>query len=315
MKFENVGVNALAVAAAAGLGSVSAYSFENTAPLLVSSKLAHGVQSKYIDTLDNINLKINEITERFCSNQGGNPLIYLRVHGLDESQLSSIDFINDSDSSLKALSNLVVYSSKDELSSPPFGKSCISSVYTDMSNYEFPKWSSNTNVAVIDIFNDDDINETINVLTENINMESCIIQGIPTFQAPSNSLLKQTSDKIKEILDSTKKREDIDYDAVESELKESFDEINQMLDDSTVTIYDDEDEWSDFHQEGGVNKLAKTDGSLFDNYAFFSTGIWMSTIVFLFLAWLLSIALGWLGDLKISYKAFDKPIDFEKKLQ
>ncbi|TID31056.1 hypothetical protein CANINC_000300 [Pichia inconspicua] len=309
MKLGCLSLSALALGTQLGL--VSAKSFENTAPVLVSSNLAEGIESKYIDSISNVNTLLDEVMEEFCAKKEGTPLIYLRLFGFDEFQLSSIDFIETEKSNLKTLTNLVVYPSKDSVSSIEPGKSCVNTAYFN-SVEEIPSnYRSQLQVAFIDIHYNDDIKENIETITANLDLENLIVQVVPTFESPSNSLLQKTSEKIREIIDSTKKREEIDYDAVEQELKDSFEEINQLLDESPVSAWDDETTFT----KNDKSTIANPNGSLFDNYAFFSTGIWMTTIVFLFLAWLLSIALGWLSDLKISYRAFDKPIDFEKKMQ
>ncbi|ODQ81260.1 hypothetical protein BABINDRAFT_121907 [Babjeviella inositovora NRRL Y-12698] len=53
--------------------------------------------------------------------------------------------------------------------------------------------------------------------------------------------------------------------------------------------------------------------NLFTHYQFFTPGVWMSTIVSLLLVGILYVALSWVSNLKISYRAFDKPLDFDKK--
>ncbi|ANZ74354.1 BA75_01121T0 [Komagataella pastoris] len=56
-------------------------------------------------------------------------------------------------------------------------------------------------------------------------------------------------------------------------------------------------------------------GSAMDKYTFFTAGIWMTTIVSLFLVWIFSIALNWVSSLQISYKAFEKQVNPQKKTQ
>lgn len=308
MKLSLLSINALAFGTQWGL--TSATSFENTAPILVSSNIANNVESKYIDTIDNVNNLLEQISEGLCAKKQKQPLIYLRMHKFDEFQPSYFDFLNTDTTTLKTLTNLVVYPNKESAFNVKLGESCVNTVNVESVDENSLNWSNDIQVALIDIYNSADIKDTIEKITEKIDMESLIVQVVPAFELPSNSLLQQTSEKIKEFIYSNKKREEIDYDAVEQELKNSFDEINELLDDSPVSALSDKNSL-----KNGEASIVNPNGSLFDNYAFFSTGIWMTTIVFLFLAWLLNIALGWLGDLKISYRAFDKAIDFEKKLQ
>lgn len=66
-------------------------------------------------------------------------------------------------------------------------------------------------------------------------------------------------------------------------------------------------------EENTAPVTKKTNSNLFTNYQFFSPGIWMGLIVSGFLLFILSNALSWVSALEISYKAFDKQVDYEKK--
>lgn len=295
MKSATIGSSALPIVAAFS-SLASAASFENTAPLLISSKLLLNsdiISPEYINTFSNVKENVRELTESLCSN--AERITVIRFSGLDESNVSD-DFLNEF-----YLSNAfdhVVYQSKEDStdSSSLLGESC-SGLANVLSVSSYDELKS----AAVD--------------------DNLIIQGLPTFKAPSDSIMEQAALKFSNVLKTDKnndKREDnIDYDEVEKELEDAFSEINNMLDDELVTIYNEENTFTKTAQVSSNSKKNQTvvDGSLFDKYGFFSTGIWMGTIVLLFLAWLLSIALGWLNSMQISYGAFEKPFDFEKKLQ
>lgn len=55
--------------------------------------------------------------------------------------------------------------------------------------------------------------------------------------------------------------------------------------------------------------------NLFTNYGFFTPGIWMCLIISGFLVSIMYVVMSWMTSLEISYKAFDKQIDFEKKTE
>lgn len=58
-----------------------------------------------------------------------------------------------------------------------------------------------------------------------------------------------------------------------------------------------------------------TGDSLFENYKFFSPGIFMGTLVAIFLLLILSQAVSWLSDLQVSYKSFEGKRESQSKQQ
>lgn len=66
-------------------------------------------------------------------------------------------------------------------------------------------------------------------------------------------------------------------------------------------------------QEAGNFNL--TGDSLFDNYKFFSPGIFMGALVAIFLLIILSQAMSWLSDLQVSYKSFEGKRETQSKQQ
>lgn len=60
-------------------------------------------------------------------------------------------------------------------------------------------------------------------------------------------------------------------------------------------------------------KDKQTQTSLFTEYQFFTPGIWSCILISLFLLGILYTALVWVGSIEITYNAFDKQVDFEKK--
>lgn len=319
MKLGNMRFPLLVVSALSKL--TSATSFENTAPLLISSRAltSSGVSFREIDTLERTNEKITQLTDFICSNYPNQRVSYIRINGLDESDIAK-EFAEEW--SLDSVSEHVVYGPDDTRFFYNIADSCSISAYFDSKMLGGKTWKdvserTNTMANVFELYKDtaiDDLKEILKYFGDS----ELIIQGVPTFDAPSDTILDQASLKLNDLLNrkSNNKRDDIDYAEIEKELQESFEEINELLDDGLAEIYEkSEDNVYKSASQTNTKKHVVVDGSLFDKYGFFSTGIWMGTIVLLFLTWLLSIALGWLNSMQISYGAFEKPFDFEKKLQ
>lgn len=340
MKLQNITSSLLAISSFSTI--VTASSFGNSAPLLISSNLLEFVNNennnnniKAIDSIDNADKILNDMTNSICSDYKDSSITLIKIHGLDESDITS-SLIDQY--SLNKLINNVVYNSIDQFNDNEFGNSCesVNKIDTksliensDNSNND-NKWSqilnnSNNKYNIIDLYKENSLDteylNDINQILIHLDTDYMIIQGLPTFKTSFDSLVEQTSLKINNLLNNNNnnnsnknKRNDINYDAVEKELQETFEEINELLDDSVFTINEDESN-SKLNTQSNSKKDHVINGSLFDKYSFFSNGIWMGTIVLLFLTWLLTVALSWLNDMKISYGAFDKPFDFEKKLQ
>lgn len=244
-------------------------------------------------------------------------ITYVRFHGLDESDITK-EFVEHY--SLSIVSDHVVYRSAEDTTGYNIGeeRSDVSIVDVESIN----SWAevmqdASSNVMIFEIYKDsakDDLKEILQLSGHS----NVIVQGLPAFDDPSHTLFNQATLNLlnRKKNNNNSKREDIDYEEVERELQESFEKVNELLEDQLAEIYEKSE--SNVYSSGAQTNTKKhimVDGSLFDKYGFFSTGIWMGTIVLLFLAWLLSIALGWLNSMQISYGAFEKPFDFEKKLQ
>lgn len=319
MKFKSMRSPLLIVSALSGLSSAA--SFENTAPLLISSSAlaSREVSFRDIETIQKTSEKVKQITDSICLNSPEQSITYVRFHGLDESDITQ-EFVEQY--SLSTVSDHVVYRTVEDAVDNIMGEECSGAIIASQSDDSWVEVMKDVNfqVKVFEIYKDsakDDLNKILQFSDES----KVIIQGLPTFVNPSDAVLNQASLKLNHSLNRKKinnnsKREDIDYEEVERELQESFEEVNELLEDQLAEIYEKSD--INAYTSGPQTNTKKhivVDGSLFDKYGFFSTGIWMGTIVLLFLAWLLSIALGWLNSMQISYGAFEKPFDFEKKLQ
>jgi uncharacterized protein YheU (UPF0270 family) len=289
-----------AAAIAANLGLVHAGAFQNTGPLLVSVKRGPGV--KYVGNamfdgpmvhLNKVNDDMELFTENYCSENPEKSISLVKVYGLsNDLQIKGLfDAFDDS---------IVEYLIYDV-------------IYQNPVNDELSMSSACHNVEVSMLEFDEGTISEIKTISEESDADIMLIQFPPKFAPPSESLLKEiTSSVYNKLVANGVKREEIDYDTIEQELQNSFEEVDELLDEEIVSIYESEDEYSVGQKASSRDVVS---GSLFDKYTFFSDGIWMAIIVVAFLIILLSIVLSWLSSMKTSYGAFEKPVDFEKKLQ
>lgn len=94
--------------------------------------------------------------------------------------------------------------------------------------------------------------------------------------------------------------------AAEAEEEDGIDEDNEyhILDDNKNN-----------KTESGSDDDKDTNDSLFNTYQFFTPGIFMCMIVSFLLLFILLNALSWINNIEITYKSFDKQVDFEKKTE
>lgn len=297
---------------------VFASSFENSAPLLISSSfddITDNLNIKEIESIDNINVKIESFINQLTSQHPDFKIAYLKIKNFDESDMTNefIDVLNNDNNNI--VSNHVVFKSIKDTKSLPNESNTVLNIDDINSNINWLE-SLSDSVSIIELNNDDHLYDNLNKILPAFENNNIIIQGLPTFKEPSNSNQVLSQESLKLINDLSKKREDVNYETIEQEMKDTFEEVYELLDDQLVSAYNNNEEDEEvLTQSSRSSSPIVVDGSLFDKYAFFSNGIWMGTIVFLSLAWILSVALGWLNSMKISYAAFNKPFDFEKKLQ
>lgn len=293
------GKNLFSVAIASSLGLANGASFQNTGALLVSVKPGPAVEAvgdarfdNRVQYLDAVNEDMEALTEKYCLENPEKPISYVKVYGLSNDEYIKDLFYEMNGSIVEYLTPDVVYQ-KSEDDALRISESCAS---VEFSTFEF---------------NDETISN-IKEISDSSDSELMFIQFPPTFAAPSASILEEITSNVKKIVGNGVKREDMDYDAIEQELQESFEEVEALLDEEIVSIYENEEQIATSQK---ASSRAVSNGSLFDKYTFFSNGIWMAIIVMSFLVTILLIALSWLSDMKTTYAAFDKPVDFEKKLQ
>lgn len=270
--------------------------FHNGAPLLVSSPVFKHVESSYILSSANANTQIAKLSDGICSKDN---LLLVRIHGLSNDDLTD-EFVSVFGNELEIMSNNVIYPNNSFDVKFDISESCSMIDIGAIENEEqwlevitqYPSESSQS----IDLTSDENLMDKLDKLSILHSDKNIIIQGVPS---KTNDAIKQkrTGDY------------DVTVESIEKTIREAFEEVEGIIDDnkSESTIAKTEETFS--------TEKTVIEGGLFAKYTFFTPGIWMGTIVSLIVFFLVSTALSWLSSMQISYKAFDKPFDFEKKFQ
>ncbi|KAG7855476.1 hypothetical protein KL919_004616 [Ogataea angusta] len=289
------------------LGTVRA--FENTAPLVVAGT-RFNADFEYLIPSSRL-AEVRELTESICTSRPQDNIIYLQVEGLSKRDLN-----RDLTSNLPepaVIAPHVLYKTAEDVAVAVSSK--CKSATVDVRDSDWLDQIGRQGVSVIRL----DVSELpiLEKISIGANPHTVIIQGVPRFHS-TVSFLDQAKNYVKKISQYTKRADAVDesdYDTIQEELNEAFDEINQMIEDETATIYEPNQESVNYSTGNSASTSAVVDGSLFDKYGFFTPGLVMCTFVSLFLFFIFSIALKWLNSLQVSYKAFEKPVTFGKKTQ
>lgn len=270
-------------------------SFQNTSPLLIVSPLLTESTTNFEEKYDQVSSRISDVLSRVCQTSSEN-VIYLKVHGLDLSDLNSL---NPAESSNKAVIKHVLYDQTMQLPIPTSCKGSVLSIdskkYTDTELIDLLDGSES--VKVVDIINDKDLINTVNNIINIKYRSNLIIQGLPN-TSPNEFRVQKRNTEHEEAEE--------DYDKIQEDLDDSFAEVNDLLSES-------DDEEIHIVGNGKAEKFVPPTGSLFNRYSFFSSGIWMAIIVSGFLISVVMIAFTWLNSIQISYGAFEKPVNVAKK--
>ncbi|OWB56546.1 hypothetical protein B5S28_g2452 [[Candida] boidinii] len=332
-----------------GLASIeSVYAFKDAAPIFM--KLSQDLQQKPLSYVthfkDDLSNTINSLYGNICNNNNNdnNDLIVLQIPGLKKEDFGSSSALNLKSYISQNINDMIysphVHYEQDEILLINNelllnnNENCNIKIQKieDLSDNSWINNNENSNnkVTVLQLPSIDvaDRESAISKLDSFFNkiwissteeLSNVIIQGLPTFEERKHkSLLKKASKWLNpnEKRESSEEEDDEEesYAQVEAELKSAFEEINEMIGDEVVTMYNDEVPSSQV-KKADSSSTATNGGSLLDNYGFFSTGIWMGTIVSLLLVFIFSVSLSWISSLNISYKSFDKPMNLQKKTQ
>ena len=289
--------------------------FTDTSPFY-SSKQLEG-KFPYITESGQLLETIGSLTNDVCKND--NKLVIYRVsnlvHGAKPSEGTYIKHVH--------------YGSVEELDFP-YGSACDGDRVEYMVNKQ-PNDTKNIAIAVVDI--EDDKEHTIDEFLAPAG-GLVIVQGKPSFHKPESKIdgLKHyIEDKLYDNL-----KMELDFDNVLNKRAKGSDDTNDddKFSEIMAEVEDDFKAAESFiSKEGGDMMMTILDSSktamakadtkppkvknpnLFTNYSFFSPGIWMCLVISGFLVSILYITMSWMTSLEISYKAFDKQVDFEKKTE
>lgn len=145
-----------------------------------------------------------------------------------------------------------------------------------------------------------------------------VVQGKPSFVRPGShvdEIKNYVEDKIYQKLNielglKHKRSEAEDYDEIAAEVEADFAKAEELVaqhNDQVTAVEKDATESPEPSHKPAKNL------SLFTEYRFFTPGIWLGLIVSALLISVLVTALLWISSLEISYKSFDKQVDYEKK--
>lgn len=241
--------------------------------------------------------QIGSATEKLCSKSNHAPLVIYRVKNLAEN-------LNDA----ARVSTNVRYDSPKQLDLA-LHSSCQVHYTTSQ-----PAHIERGNIYVVDL--DDDKEHSANNLLSRTG--HVIVQGKPA-GGKSRSFMAGIKGYVDDFhgwakRDGDDANEDTEaYAELESAFKAAESMLAQEEGDSFVTALADDKEIASGTKENKIK--ADKNSNLFTKYQFFTPGIWLCLIVSLFLIYVLNTALGWITSIQVTYKSFEKQIDYEKKTE
>ncbi|CAH2446588.1 V0 sector of the vacuolar ATPase assembly protein 1 [Komagataella phaffii CBS 7435] len=240
----------------------------------------------YLTEYESLRVKVEKLTEKWCSVRSQERLAIVQVPGLSKRLLSQEISFNHQES----LINRIYRSSKSFVSPHVYyPTSELEQLYSAkcleegrMSEVRIPKWED-TSFAYESFLKD-------------------LHSNVFFLQLPSQGTLTD-EDYLKAL------RNALDH------LKCSMKKVSENNISFIIQGLPSEPQNSFRSRELPTSNSTIGSGSAMDKYTFFTPGIWMTTIVSLFLAWVFSVALNWVSSLQISYKAFEKQVNPQKKTQ
>lgn len=261
------------------------HAFADTAALSVFN-MDLGLKGSVVSS-DSVSAAVEKATANMCSS--GQQLTVIRVPNL-QSSLGSGEFIKH------------VHYPNAEAVDLKFSEACDVVYSVDGSD-------SNASVVVMDVAQVSDIDHLDTT-------RHLIVQGIPSFGPHGIEYAKQLVDDTVHLFKGTKRSvADIDEanEELVKEVEEEFAEAESFIKAESETESHNDVEESVGSMSAGADKKGASASGLFTKYQYFSPGLWSCIIVSLLLVFVLYVALTWVMALEISYLAFDKQVDYEKK--
>lgn len=280
----------------------STYAFADTAPLLAVPAFSQE-DFEYITESHNVSQALKEYTAGFCLNKDQKLVVY-RVSGLKSNSFK--DIAEDS-----TYIQHVHYRSSSELDFE-LDSNCkveyVDQIPADISQSE-------SSVIVVDLDE-----KTEHQLSDLLQHNNVVIQVKPKFttkHSHGHSIKEFLDEKLHLDLKHLGKRHD-DFDDEDVEEIEDFQDLEDEYRAAEALLVANEDvvEVSSAKEDkpkNGDKKKEKKNSNLFTEYQFFTPGVWLSIIVSLFLVYVASTAISWITSIELSYKSFDKQVDYEKK--
>lgn len=269
--------------------------YVNTAPMFSSKAL---LDNRYLTDAHDVSSQLENLTKDWCSQEQKLPMIIYRVKNLAKG----------SNDLAEAFTN-VRYESPSQLD---LTLHSLCQVHYSTNN---PSELNAGEVYVVDL--DDDSNYKVNdLLSEDAFVT---VQGKPN-GGKARSFMAGIKEYVDDFQQGWAKRQDEQdeadaeaFEEIESAFRAAESLIAHEEGDSFVTALAEDKETS----SGSEEQKQKTDGrsNLFTKYQFFTPGIWLCLIISLFLVYVLLTAVGWISSIQITYKSFEKQVDYEKKTE
>ncbi|QBM86808.1 hypothetical protein METSCH_A14550 [Metschnikowia aff. pulcherrima] len=286
----------------------TALAFADTAAFFSSVQLESG--SSYITKSADLASAFERLTAKFCSESPDEKLTIFRVGQLSRS--APVD-VGPETTFLKHVHYLA--GSEIDL---PVAKECTV-VYVDESIADLD--SLNANVIVVDVENSQK-----HTVEEFMTGGHVMVQGKPGFHTAGSrgeSIREFLGDKLNFGFDTLTKRGSDDSafpvysDATLEEVENDFEIAESLLaaqeSDAAVTALSDESRIKDY--SGSARNSTTSRSNLFTKYQFFTPGVWLVLIVCFFLVYVSITAVGWITSIDLSYRSFEKQVEYEKKTE
>lgn len=280
------------------LFEASALAFSDTAPFFSSASLG---KLSYYEESTNLGSVWTRFTNDICSSN--KKTVVFRVNNLrhhtdvhDGSYVEHVHYKSAADLDL------------------PLGDTCGSnqvSYQQTISTFDKP-------LTIIDV--EDNESHTFGEFTSAVTdpLVMVVVQGKPSFHKTRSHLEEiknYVEDKVYDNLNIElgvhhKRSDTEDFDKIVEEVEADFAKAESLVSKyphGQVTAL------SEATAEPAASPQKRNNLSLFTEYRFFTPGIWLGLIVSAMLITVLVTALLWIGSLDISYKSFDKQVDYEKK--
>ncbi|CAK7896242.1 hypothetical protein CAAN1_04S08020 [[Candida] anglica] len=305
MKFNLTVLFSLLPAALAYMDTASFYSSES---LDVSGQ-------HYIVESTSLHGAMNALTKGACSGSAKKLTVY-RVSNLGHAKVDNAEFF----------AKHVHYKGAEALDLP-ISNICTKEQVKYVTSTDELDEESDSPVVIVDLEN---ISSSADMLKSD---RAVIIQGVPSFHSPESKLesvkhyiedkaqenfnLPLDFDQVLKKRDTPTKYEDEEFDKLVSEVEDDFraaeSYIAQEGSDMPVHALTDASDAPIASVAGNYTKPSHS--SLFTKYEYFTPGIFQTLLVSWILISVLYIALSWISSIEITYKSFDKQVDFEKKTE